>query len=110
MKEEEWLHGIQQVIADYARAKGERVYLEQFRKSKKALLMRQAESEGITVAAKQESYAYAHSEYQELLEGLKAATEQEVYQLWRLKQREWKFEQFRTEAANARAERQRYGA
>lgn len=110
MKEEEWLQGIREVVTDYAKAKAERVHLEHFRKSKKALLMKQAEAEGVKAVNAQEAWAYAHPEYIELLEGLKEATEKEVFQHWRLKQREWRFEQYRTECANSRAERARYGA
>lgn len=112
-RKEEWLHGIQEIIEAYAEAKAERVYLEHFRKSKKAMLMSQAEEEDpqrYKSAAAQEVYAYQHPEYQILLDGLKAATETEERLRWRLKQREWKFEQYRTECANARTERSRYGA
>lgn len=109
-KSEEWLSGIRDIVSDYAKAKAERVYLEHFRKTKKSLLMREAEESGIKTGVAQEAYAYAHEDYQALLEGLKSATEVEVYQQWRLKQREWKFEAWRTEQANQRSERQRYGA
>ena len=54
----------------YAKAKSERVYLEEFRKSKKALLMKDALARGIEAANAQEREAYADIEYQELLTGL----------------------------------------
>lgn len=107
---EAWLSKIREIITAYSKAKANRVHLEHFRKSKKALLMKEAESQGVKVISAQEVYAYAHNDYLELLEGLKEAVEVEEYQRWRLKQREWKFEQWRTEQANGRAERQRYGA
>lgn len=59
----------------YAKAKAERVYLEEFRKSKKALLMQEALMAGVDTMAGQERDAYARSEYRELLDGLKAAIE-----------------------------------
>lgn len=113
MSEPEWLHQIERLVKAYAKAKADRVHLEQFRKSKKALLMTEAEtldSKKYKSAAAQEVYAYGHSEYLELLEGIKAATALEVECQWNLKQREWKFETYRTEQANQRAERSRYGA
>jgi len=110
---EHWLDGLRTLVKDYAEAKAQRVYLEHFRKSKKAMLMAEAEAKDpdrYKSAASQEVYAYRHPEYIELLEGLKAATETEEFRRWQLKSREMRFEQYRTEAANQRAERGRYGA
>jgi hypothetical protein len=50
------------------------MYLEEFRKSRKAQLMSQA---GTEVLGKQETYAYAHPDYEAQLKGLQAATEEE---------------------------------
>lgn len=103
----DWLNDIERLIKVYAQAKANRVYLEEFRKSKKALLMRQAESEDpvrYKTGSSQEAYAYSHPDYLALLEGLQAATEDEEKHRWNLRQREWKFEQWRTEQATARAE------
>lgn len=83
----------------YAKAKSERVYLEQFRKSKKALLM--AESTERTAAAK-EIYAYAHPDYVALLEGLKAAVEVEEAIKWKMTSAEAHIEIWRTQSANNR--------
>lgn len=106
----EWLHKIEELITRYAESKAKRVYLEQFRKSKKAILMRQAESKGCRTGVSQETYAYAHPEYIELLRGLQEATEQEEKDRWNLKQREWKFDQWRTTEATNRQTMSRYGA
>jgi len=65
-----YLHG-----QKYAQAKGELTYLEEFRKSKKAMLMKTAMSNGIKTVAAAEIEAYADVEYIELLKGLAAATE-----------------------------------
>ena len=54
----------------FAKAKADRVYLEEFRKSKKALLMKDALKQGIEAANAQEREAYADPEYIELLRGL----------------------------------------
>ena len=64
-----------------AQAKADRIYLEEFRKSKKAMLMQQS---GQTVVSAQERDAYAHPEYIELLRGLQAAVEQEETIRWSL--------------------------
>ena len=109
---EHWLDGLRQLVKDYAEAKAQRVYLEHFRKSKKAMLMAEAEAKDpdkYKSAASQEVYAYRHKAYIELLEGLKAATEVEEFRRWQLKSREMRFEEWRTEQANNRQESKRYG-
>ena len=87
--------------AKFAKAKAARVYLEEFRKSKKALLMKAStESSGVA----QERDAYAHPEYQELLAGLREAVEVEERLKWDLIAAQARVEIWRTEQANARAE------
>lgn len=83
----------------YAKAKSERVYLEEFRKTKKALLMGQS---GAKTASEREQYAYAHDEYQALLGGLRAAIETEEALRWQLVAAQAKVEIWRTESANNR--------
>lgn len=86
---------------EYAKAKAERVYLEEFRKTKKALLMKVAMSKYEAVSA-QEREAYAHPEYQELLKGLQAAIEIEEELKWKLEAARLRVEVYRTEEASAR--------
>jgi hypothetical protein len=86
----------------YAAAKAERVYLEEFRKSKKALLMQQAAAEGFQSAAVQEREAYAHPDYQGLLQGLKKAVEDEEAIRWQLVAAQARIEVYRTQSANDR--------
>ncbi len=88
----------------YASAKANRVYLEEYRKSKKAILMQQAEKEGHTSAAAQEREAYANPEYKELLDGLKEAVEAEESLRWMLIAAQAKVECWRTLESNKRAE------
>jgi len=88
----------------YARAKSERIYLEEFRKSKKALLMREAEIAGHKSAVAQEREAYASPDYLTVLEGLKAAVEQEESLRWLIVGAQAKIEAWRTIEANRRAE------
>lgn len=87
----------------YAKSKAERVYIEGFLKSKKALLMKGAEKT-YTAAAAQEREAYAHDEYIELLEGLRAAVEAEETLRWRLTAAQARIEVWRSLSANQRAE------
>ena len=87
----------------YAKAKAERIYLEEFRKTKKALLMKQAMEMGFESAVSQEREAYAHPEYQELLKGLAVAIEQEETLKWKLTAAQMKSEIWRTESANERS-------
>jgi hypothetical protein len=88
----------------YAQAKAERVYLENFRKSKKALLMREAELRGHKTAAMQEREAYADASYIETLEALQVATGEEERLKWLMVAAEAKIEAWRTIESTRRAE------
>ena len=85
----------------FAKAKAERVYLEEYRKSLKALLMKRSLEE--TIGA-QEREAYAHKEYRDLLDGLKVAVQDEEKLRWDLIAAQARVEIWRTEQANLRAE------
>jgi len=86
----------------FAKAKSERVHLEEFRKSKKAILMQQASLNGVQTLAAQERDAYSDEEYQALLKGLAAAVEQEETLKWQLTAAQLKIEVWRSENANNR--------
>ena len=92
---------IWKLAPEYARAKSERVYLEEFRKSKKALLMQRHID--LPVSA-QEREAYADDEYVALLEGFRVAVEKEQLLYWRMASAQTAIEIWRTESANARQE------
>ena len=81
----------------FAKAKSERVYLEEFRKSKKALLMKDALINGIEAANAQEREAYADAEYQELLKGLAEAIEVEETLKWKMEAARMRIEIWKTE-------------
>jgi len=83
----------------FAQAKANRVFLDEFRKSKKALLMSQSTAEA---ANAREQFAYAHPEYIELLQGLKEAVETEEKLRWDLIAAQARVEIWRTESANNR--------
>ena len=85
----------------FADAKAQRVYLEEFRKSKKALLMKQSLEPALGA---QERDAYAHAEYVELLKGLKEAVAIEEKLRWDLIAAQARVDLWRTEQANLRLE------
>ena len=85
----------------YAKAKADRIFLEEFRKTRKAQLMSQA---GTEVLGKQETYAYAHADYIEILEGIRQAVETEEKYRWLMTAAQARIEVFRTEAYSARME------
>jgi hypothetical protein len=91
-------------ISPYAKAKAERVYIENFLRSKKCLLMSQSEEK--TISGK-EMYAYAHPEYIELTEALKEAVEIEEKCKWALEKFKIEFEHWRTCQANDRWQKDR---
>ena len=87
--------------ASFAQAKAERVYLEEFRKTKKAILM-QAHL-ALPIGA-QEREAYAHPEYAEVLRGLQAAVEAEEALRWQLVAAQARIDVWRSQESSARAE------
>lgn len=88
----------------YAKAKSERVYMEEFRKTKKALLMQQAEEAGHKSAVTQEREAYANPEYIAFLEGLRAAVEEDERLKWLMVAAQAKIEAWRTLESTRRYE------
>lgn len=95
---------------DYGYAKASRVYLEQFRKSKKAMLIIEAEKNGRKTSQEREAYAYTHEEYMKVLCDLKVAVQEEEKYKMLMKSAELKVEIWRTKQANNRIERKAYNA
>tara|TARA_R110000868_G_scaffold236841_1_gene490887 strand:+ start:295 stop:615 length:321 start_codon:yes stop_codon:yes gene_type:complete len=83
----------------FAAAKANRVWIEEFRKSKKALLMKDSKEK---TNAGQERDAYAHPEYVALLDGLKAAVEIEETIKWEMIAAQARIDIWRSEQANNR--------
>ena len=104
MSAESWQE-FEQLTKDYAKAEANRAYLIEFRKSKKAILMADAEAKepGLAIA-KQEREAYSHPEYQQLLEGIKEAVEQATALRFQIEVRKMRFESWRSKQATSRAE------
>lgn len=107
---EKLIHEWRTSIPEYSKAKAEAEYLREFRKSKKAILMVEAEQKGIKTGQEREAYAYSHKEYQELLSGLKAAVEKSESLKYRMVVAEKRVDIWRTMSANTRRESNMYGA
>lgn len=90
---------IWKIAPEFAKAKGERVYLEEFRKSLKALLMK---SSGVEAIGAQEREAYAHADYQAHLQGLRASVECEESLKWRLIAAQAAIDIWRTQESSSR--------
>lgn len=102
MNPEESTQAIRDKAPAYGEAKAQRVYLDEFRKSKKAMLMRDALLNGIDAATHQEREAYSSPEYLALIKGLAAAVEQEETLRWELESHRLDVEIWRTKEATNR--------
>lgn len=85
--------------AKYAQAKAQVTYLEEFRKSKKAMLF--ASAIGNTIADK-DNFAYSHPEYLAVLDGLKEAVEKAETLRWMLVAAQARIDVYRTQEASNR--------
>ena len=85
----------------FAKAKAERIYIEEYRKSLKAILMKRSLESAIGA---QEREAYAHQEYIELLEGLRDAVEVEEKLRWDMIAAQARVEVWRSQEASNRAQ------
>jgi hypothetical protein len=85
----------------YAKAKAERIYLEEYRKSLKAILMKQSLETAVNA---QEREAYSDLKYLELLRGLQSAIEIEEEIRWGLVAAQARIEVWRSIEATNRAE------
>ena len=86
---------------EWAEAKAQYEYMDEFRKAKIAILMK---SSGETTAAAQEREALASNEYHQFLKGLQAANERMLGLQMKIKAIETRFEHWRTVQATRRAE------
>ena len=86
---------------EYGRCKANVIYLQEFRKSKKSLLMNQSDLK--TESAK-ESFAYAHQEYQDHLAAIRVAIEEYETMRWMMIAAQCKVSVWQTLEATARIE------
>lgn len=98
------LHELRELAKKHASAKAQVVYIEEFKKSKLAMLMKKYEKQGHATAVAQEREARADQEYVELLEGLRVATEISEESRWTLETAKMAIEVWRTRRADQRAE------
>jgi len=88
----------------YAEARAHRVYLEEYRKSQKAMLMKSALSDGRAKSAVvAEIEAYADPTYIEVLKGLESAVEAEETFRWGLVSAQARIDVWRSQEASNRA-------
>jgi hypothetical protein len=99
----EALDSIEIHAPEYAKAKAERIHLDDYRKVQLALLYEHAE--GRTVVEK-ESWCKAHAQYREVLTEHANAVERETALYWKLKLAETQIEVWRTIQASRRREAQ----
>jgi len=93
------IESLWKLAPQYAKAKAERIYIETFLKSKRALLMKQC---GEAAIGAQEREALAHPDYIALVEALKTAVEAEETLKWRLTSSELACEIWRSQEASNR--------
>jgi dTDP-D-glucose 4,6-dehydratase len=86
----------------YAQARANRIYVEEYRKSLKAILMKEALSEGYETAAAQEREAYANKAYVEHLAAIRDAIQEEEALRWKMVAAEAAVEVWRSLEASAR--------
>ena len=85
----------------YAKAKADRIYMEEYRKSLKAILMKRSMEAAVNA---QEREAYSHPEYVQLLEGLREAVEAEEKLRWDMVAAQARVEVWRSQEATNRVE------
>ena len=88
----------------YGEAKAQRVYLEEFRKSKKSMLMKEALKMKVEAANAQEREAYADPEYVQLIKGMALAIEKEETLKWELEAARLDIEIWRSREATNRTQ------
>lgn len=89
---------------EYAYSKANRIYMEEFRKSLKSQLMKDAMVQGHAAVNAQEREAYAHPDYVQHLTALRQAVEAEETLRWMLVAAEARVEVWRSQEASKRAE------
>lgn len=83
-----------------AKAKAERIYMEEYRKTVKAQIMRENDDRALGA---QEAIAYADARYTQHLKAMREAIEADEYHRWMLVAAEAKIEAWRSQQANQRA-------
>jgi hypothetical protein len=95
---------LEELAQQYAEAHAQAEYLDDFTKSKLAMLMKAAEASGAKSAVIQEREARCDAEFLMHLQGKRAATERALALKWKLSIAQMRFEMWRTKQATKRAE------
>jgi hypothetical protein len=85
----------------YAFSKAHRMYVEEYRKSLKAILMKRSKETAVNA---QEREAYSHDEYREHLQAIFEAIELEETYRWKMVAAQAEIEIWRSQEASSRAE------
>jgi len=88
----------------YAQAKANRVYCEEYRKTMKAELCKEALVAGFEAVNAQEREAYSHPDYKEHLKAIKQAIEEEERLRWMLVAAQARIDVWRSLEASNRAQ------
>lgn len=90
---------IRDKAGEYAKAKAERIYIEEFLGSKRAILIQEING----TVQERESYARSHADYLVLLESLREAVETEETFRWMMVAAQAKIDLYRTQESSKRA-------
>lgn len=88
--------------AEYAQAKANRIYVEEYRKTLKAELCKKALEQGYEAVNAQEREAYSHPDYKAHLTAIREAVEAEEQLRWMLIAAEARIEVWRSLESSAR--------
>lgn len=83
-----------------AHARAERIYVDEYRKTLKALLMQKSDEKA---AALKEAAAYAHPDYQSHLQAIREAVEREESLRWRMATAQAAIDVWRSQEASGRS-------
>ena len=88
---------------EYAKARAEKTYMEEYRKTLKAELCKDALTQGFEAVNAQEREAYSHPTYKAHLEAIREAVEAEEYLRWMLVAAQARIDVWRSQEASNRA-------
>ncbi len=101
MDAERAVNYIRKHAMQYSIAKAHRIYMEEFRKTLKAQLMKKSGENAVNA---QEREAYAHPEYVEHLKAIRESVTKEEYLRWKIVAAEAMIEVWRSQEATKRME------
>lgn len=95
-------HEMLQKASDLAKYRAQRTAFEHYRKVLKSRLMKKAMKEGVTSMQGQEREAYSSAEYEQIIDAIQVATEEETRLYWELNLFKIEVDTWRTEEASRR--------